>query len=132
MYNLSIRTSRFLHDLEKALVILIPKTGNLTKVQNFRPISLLPLPGKILKKLVHGQLSSYLESEFLLSDKQHGFRKNHSTTHATTQFTNYVSRHMDSAYINFKKVFDCVQHPVLLSKLAQFKLDNSVIRWGVI
>ena len=135
MYNLSIETSIFPCDWKRALVVPIPKAGNLTKVQNYRPISLLPLPGKILEKLVHGQLSTYLESEFLLSDKQHGFRKNHSTTHATAQFTNYVSKHMDSgvptlaAYIDFKKAFDCVQHPVLLAKLAQFGLNRPGIEW---
>ena len=55
MYNLSIGTSSFPRAWKQALVIPIPKTGNLSLTQNYRPISLLPLPGKILEKLIHRQ-----------------------------------------------------------------------------
>ena len=51
MYNLSVETSIFPSAWKEALIVPIPKSGNLTKVQNYRPISLLPLPGKILEKL---------------------------------------------------------------------------------
>ena len=53
MYNLSINASIFPDDWKLVTVIPIPKTGNLTTVQNFRPISLLSLPGKIFEKLIH-------------------------------------------------------------------------------
>ena len=53
LYNLSLHTSIFLAAWKKALVIPIPKSGNLTQVKNYRPISLLPLPRKLLEKLVH-------------------------------------------------------------------------------
>ena len=66
MYKLSITNAHFPGDWKKALVIPIPKQGDLTKVQNFRPISLLPLPGKILEKLIHQQLSDFLEKGSLL------------------------------------------------------------------
>ena len=91
LMNLSTSTSVFPAAWKEALVIPIPKTGNLTQVKNYRPISLLPLPGKILEKLVHGQLSMHLEQRHLLSENQHGFRKQHSTIHSIAQFTNYVN-----------------------------------------
>ena len=135
MYNLSIRTAKFPDTWKKALVVPIPKKGNLTRVQNYRPISLLPLPGKILEKLVHQLLSAYLENNSLLAKEQHGFRRNHSTVHSIAQLTNYVSKKMDNklptlaVFIDFKKAFDCVQHPVLLEKLKALNLDESVINW---
>ena len=92
MYNLSVRSSCFPDAWKKALVVPIPKEGNSTKVQNYRPISLLPLPGKILEKLIHHQLSNYLESESLLADEQHGFRKNHSTVHSIAQLTSHINK----------------------------------------
>ena len=95
MMNLSIRTAVYPNAWKEALVIPIPKSGNLTQVQNYRPISLLPLPGKIMEKLVHGQLSSHLEQQHLLSDSQHGFRKQHSTVHSIAQFTNFVNCKID-------------------------------------
>ena len=135
MFNLSIRTSCFPSAWKSASVIPIPKSGNLTKVQNYRPISLLPLPGKILEKLIHQQLPNYLEGEALLSDAQYGFRKNRSTVHSAAQLINSVNKKLDAktptlaVYIDFKKAFDCVQHPVLLNKLSQLNLDSSVINW---
>ena len=75
LFNLSVGKSIFPEAWKDALVIPIPKTGNLSKVQNYRPISLLPLPGKLLEKLIHNQISMYLELNNLLVDEQHGFRK---------------------------------------------------------
>ena len=134
MYNLSIRSSRFPTAWKQALVIPIPKTGNSSLVQNYRPISLLPLPGKILEKLVHQQLSNYLEMDELLAEEQHGFRK-HSTMHAVAQLSNYINKKLDArktalvAYIDFKKAFDCVQHPLLLDKLANLGVGERVLNW---
>ena len=135
MYNLSIGTSSFPRAWKQALVIPIPKTGNLSLTQNYRPISLLPLLCKILEKLIHRQLSGYMELEALLTDNQHGFRKAHSTNHSVAQLTNYVSKKLDSkmptlvAYVDFRKAFDCVQHPILLNKLGQLGVGEKVISW---
>ena len=135
MMNLSIVSSIFPTAWKEALVVSIPKSGNLTQVKNYRPISLLPLPGKILEKLIHGQLSHYLESAMLLSENQHGFRRDHSTIHSIAQLTSFINAKMDSrvptlaAYIDFRKAFDCVQHPVLLQKLGGLKLDQSTVEW---
>ena len=135
MYNLSIRLSKFPTAWKQALVVPIPKSGNLTLVKNYRPISLLPLPGKILEKLVHQQLSTYMEKGSLLSNSQHGFRKGHSTIHSVAQLTSYISKKQDAkmptlaAYIDFRKAFDCVQHPILLDKLANLGVGRSLINW---
>ena len=134
-FNLSIRSSLFPDAWKQALVIPIPKTGNLSLVQNYRPISLLPLPGKILEKLVHHQLSNYLEMGSLLSPDQHGFRRGHSTTHAVAQLSSYVSKKLDNrmptlvAYVDFKKAFDCVQHKVLLNKLTCLGIGEEIVNW---
>ena len=34
-----------------------------------------------------------------------------------------------AAFIDFRKAFDCVQHPVLMRKLSQLNLDDSVLSW---
>ena len=82
-------------------MIPIPKAGDATKVQNYRPISLLPLPGKILEKLVHKQLSSHLESNVILSKWQYGFRQGRSIMHSVAQLTNYINKKMDSGIHGF-------------------------------
>ena len=135
LFNLTVSTCSFPKAWKKALVIPIPKTGNLTKVQNYRPISLLPLPGKLLEKLIHAQLSVHLENTKFLSDNQHGFRKHHSNVQSLAQVTNYINTKMDkgqptlTAFIDFRKAFDCVQHSVLLGKLASLGIDYKAVKW---
>ena len=73
LLNLALHISIFPDAWKEALIIPIPKSGDLAKVQNYRPISLLPLPGKLLEKLVHKQLSDHLEDIVFLTNNQHGF-----------------------------------------------------------
>ena len=135
MFNLSIKGACFPEAWKYATVIPIPKVGNSTLVQNYRPISPLPLPGKILEKLIHNQLSNYLEGDSLLNSNQHGFRKHHSTIHSVAQLTSFINKKMDSrlptlvAYVDFRKAFDCVQHPILLGKLAKLGIGRPIVNW---
>ena len=135
MFNLSLQNASFPSQWKKALVVPIPKSGNLNNVQNYRPISLLPLPGKILEKSIHKQVSTFLDENSLLLDKQHGFRKSHSTLHSAAQLVNYVNTNLDcrrptlAAYIDFRKAFDCVQHDLLIDKLRRMYLHPTVIDW---
>ena len=133
LMNLSLSSSIFPRAWKRAQVIPIPKSGNLTQVQNYRPISLLPLPGKILEKLMHGRLTDYIQANSLLSSNQHGFRKKHSTVHSVAQLTTFINKKMDvrlptlAVFIDFRKAFDCVQHPILLNKLASLNICNEVL-----
>ena len=137
LFNLSIATAVFPDQWKKALVIPIPKTGNLNKADNYRPISLLPLPGKILEKLVHTQLSTCMEENSLLSDNQFGFRKQRSTSHAISQLLNQIYSNMNKSivttavYIDFSKAFNCVQHTTLINKLKQLDITQGTLNWLV-
>ena len=123
IFNLSVKSSTFPKDWEKATVIPIPKPGDKCKVGNYRPISLLPLPGKLLEKLVHKQLENNLEDIGFFTNFQHGFRKRHSTMHAILQLVNQINYKMaqgiptTAIFVDFRKVFDSVNHARLLEKI---------------
>ena len=55
-----------------ALVIPLHKKGDVNDVNNYRPISKLPIMSKMLEKIVATQLTNYIESNNLLSTSQHG------------------------------------------------------------
>ena len=135
LINSSLETSSFLDGLKKATLIPIPKKGSLLEVTNYRPIYLLPVPGKIIEKMAHNQISQHLEQSQLINDQQFGFRKGRSTTHAITQLVNHVSHSLNrksytvALFMVFKKSFDCLQYPKLLTKLEALGLDVGVIRW---
>ena len=89
IHNTSILTNT--DELKYATVVPIPKINKPVKVSVHRPISLLPLPGKLLEKLLHEQLILYLENESLLTDSQNGYRKSHNTTVTIYKFVNSIA-----------------------------------------
>lgn len=75
LLNLSLNTGTVPDEWKTATVIPIPKTKNPSNVTDLRPISLLPLPGKILEHFIHHDLMIHLERHDLLSRKQFGFTR---------------------------------------------------------
>ena len=70
-----------------------------------------------------------------MSDNQHGFRKGQSTIHSVAQLVSFIDSKLDSqiptlvTYIDFRKAFDCLQHTVLMGKLASLNLGLGVLGW---
>ena len=80
IWNLSLKTGVFPDVWKVAMVRPIPKTGDLTNVNNIRPMSLTALPDKLLERYIHTNLVYFLEENKLLCKNQGGFRKKRSTT----------------------------------------------------
>ena len=85
--NLSIAFSKFPRKWKTATIIPIEKKPNPPSPSDFRPISLLPLPGKLLEKLISKQMTEYLETQDLFVDGQDGFRKERSTIKSVSTLT---------------------------------------------
>ncbi len=77
--NLSIRKCIFPTSCKIAKVFPLFKSGSTSEPNNYRPISLLPVFGKIIEKHVQKSFSQFLRSNKLLCDLQFGFKKCHST-----------------------------------------------------
>ena len=88
--------------------------------QNYRPISVLPYFSKIYERVIYNHLMQYINSNDILYDKQFGFRKGHSTSHAIITLVEKVSKALDTGkivvgvYLDIRKAFDCVRHSTLL------------------
>ena len=67
LYNLVLISTEYPQDWKIATVVPIPKIANATKPGELRPISLLPLPGKILEHHIHDNIQEYLDRENLLT-----------------------------------------------------------------
>lgn len=70
LFNLSIDSGIFPDRWKRANLILVPKEGLSSDPANYRPISLLPLPGKLLEKLVQDRLFCYLTDNNILTDRE--------------------------------------------------------------
>lgn len=82
LMNSSISSGSVPEQWKIGTVIPIPKVKNSSNVSDLRPISLLPLPSKILEKFIHADLMNYLTDYHLLNDAQFGFRPGLSTSDA--------------------------------------------------
>ena len=98
LYNRIRITGTFPDSWKVATVVPLPKCNNPTDPSELRPVSLLPIIGNILEKLIHLQLSKFLEDTEKLSKFQHGFRKGHSTTSATSKFVDDIASNLDKGY----------------------------------
>lgn len=120
---------------KQAVVTPVFKAGCPGAAGNYRPISTLPTTTKILEKCIHTQLSQYLESNSLLSDKQYGFRKGRSTEKAISKLLTDLlnsfnkSQYSKICYIDLKKAFDTVSHPILLDKMQSLGITGEENRW---
>ena len=93
--NRSLSTGQYPNLLKIVKVIPVHKGGSTQEVNNFRPISLLSIFDKIIEKIVHSRLYSFLENYNILFKNQFGFRKNNSTVNALVQITENIKESID-------------------------------------
>ena len=126
LFNLICIQVHYPDEWKVPTVVPLPKTPNANKPGDLRPISLLPLPGKILEHHIHDSLQIYLDNNKLISKFQNGFRKNHSTQQTIFKYTtDHLLNNNDHEtsipiYINFRKVFDTVNHNKLINKISKY------------
>ena len=135
LFNQSMKLGIFPTSWKVATITPIPKTGNSTIVGNWRPISIVPLIGKLMENLCAPLLTEYLENNSILCDEQHGFRKNRSTSLAIFNFVKYISEEMNRRkvvgciYLDFARAFDSINHLRLISKLYDMGVPRKLTKW---
>ena len=113
--NLSFNQGGFLAVLKIAKVTPTFRKGDKLDVNNYRPISLISNISKIIEKLIHKRLNSFLEQSNIFYPFQFGFRDYHSTTHALIEITDQIKEACDCGlyacgiYLDLKKAFDTVK-----------------------
>ena len=75
---------------KKANVIPVHKKGDKQVLKNYRPVSLLPICGKIFEKLIFNALYSFFEDYKLLNPCQSGFKKNDSCINQLVSITHEI------------------------------------------
>ena len=119
--------------LKIAKCVPIYKGGNLAKDDpiSYRPISILNSMNKIIEKILHKLLSSYLENNDILPTFQYGYRKNRNCQQAVTDLNNYIENaikdnlHTIAIYMDLSKAFDPVDKKMLYNKLDKMGIGKN-------
>ena len=118
-----------------ANVVPVHKKNEKNVKGNYRPISLLPIFGKMLEKLVYDSLYSHLVSCDLLNPNQSGFRPGDSTVNQLISITHTIFKAFDcnppldvrSVYLDISKAFDRVWHDGLIYKLKRCGVSGQLL-----
>lgn len=123
IFNGLLETGSFPKVLKSSILIPIFKKGKKDNPSNYRPISLLPVLGKLFETLINIRLKEFIESTVKFDPNQFGFLQNSNTEAALLQTLNNLNKHLDkgdyaiTVFVDLQKAFDTVNHQLLLSSL---------------
>ena len=134
LFNLSLTKCQIPECFKMARITPIPKKGDITLMNNLRPISNTPLPAKLLEKYVN-IIYKHIESNNLFFKNQNGFRKGRSTIQAVNEVVyrlyNYRNKgeYSIAIFLDLSKAFNCVNHDILGSKLDKLGIIGQCKKW---
>ena len=133
--NIGYECNTFPDCMKKASIKVIHKKDSTEDISNYRPISILPTISKIFERAAVNQIVNYLETNNLLSNCQHAYRKHHSTITCLFELVNYVYSMIDNkrltaiASLDLSKAFDSISHELMLEKLYKLGLGRNTTSW---
>ena len=115
-----------------SLVITLPKKGNLQQCQNYRTISLISHPSKVMLKIILNRLKP--QAEKIIAEEQADFIAGRSTTEQIFNLRilceKYLKQQQDlyHVFVDFKKAFDRVWHTALWATMKKYNISTNLIQ----
>ena len=115
------KAQQWLQDGEKSVLILIPKKGNAKECSDYHTIALISHASKVMLKLLQARLQQYVNR---------GFRKGGATRDQIANIswiieeTREFQKNIYFCFIDYAKVFDCVDHKNLWKILQEMGIPD--------
>ena len=122
---------RVLKDWVDAVIVAIPKKGDLSMCDNWRVISLLDVFGKVFARILKQRLETVAEKE--LAESQCGFRKDRvcvDMIFCARQLIEKTLEHEETVYIVFvdlRKAYDSVPREAMWKALEKYGFPSNMI-----
>ena len=129
--NYVYKTGNWPEDWTKSIVIPLPKKGNLKQCKNYRTISLISHPSKILLKVILNRLQP--QAEAILAEEQAGFRKGRSCAEQIFNLRLVCEKYRElgkpvyHTFVDYKKCFDRIWQNGLWAVMRRFNIDRGLV-----
>ena len=126
----------FPEDWKKCNVVPVYKKVSTNLINNYRPISLLPIFSKIFERLVFNSLLNYFMQNKLFRDCQSGFIPGDSCVAQLLSITHEIYKSFDcnppadtrGTFLDISKAFDKFWHEGLIFKLKTYGIDGDLLK----
>ena len=129
LFNKSLRVDVVPDEWKLANVVPVYKHGEKAKVENCRPISLLPLISKTIERCVFNNIKHHVYKQ--INSCQNGFVPKKSCITQLIEVLDHIGRELDRGkqidvcYLDMSKAFDKRRH----TKLFEFGFGGSILKW---
>ena len=136
IYNNCIDTGVFPDIWKKSNIVPVYKRGDKQIIDNYRPISLLPICGKILEKNLLNSIYKFFEENNLLCEHQSGFRPSDSCGHQLLSIVHDIYASFDCSppldvrgiFLDISTAFDRVWHDRLIYKVKCIGINDMFLK----
>ena len=125
IFKQALTTGVFPSEWKKGNIVPCYKKGDKQNIKNYRPVSLLPICGKIFERLIFNEMFSFFLANNLLAPNQSGFKPGDSCINQLLSITHEIYSSFDdgfevrSLFLDISKAFDKVWHEGIIFKLQQ-------------
>ena len=123
----------FPSDWKKGSIVPVHKKNDKQCLNNYRPISLLPICSKIFERLIFNEMFEFFIENDLISQHQSGFKPGDSCINQLLSITHEIYQSFDegfdvrSVFLDISKAFDKVWHNGLIFKLKQNEISGNLL-----
>lgn len=133
LFNFCIENNQVPHIWKQAHVIPLHKKGDRDTLNNYRPVSILPIVSKIFERILFKHIYNFFRDNNILTKHQSGFQPQDSTVNQLSYLYHTFCEALDHKkdiqiiFCDISKAFDRVWHEGLLYKLKRAGIQGDLL-----